>query len=51
MKKKKFDTVQFMRMARDKLAQELSRMPEKEQIEFLRRKYGHLAKRKHSQPA
>jgi hypothetical protein len=46
MKQKKFDAVQCMRQARKRLAQKLSRLSEKEQLEFLRKKYGHLIERK-----
>ncbi len=46
MKKKGFDAVKFMRDARQRVGKELSKMSEKEQLKFLREKYGHLAKHK-----
>ncbi|MBI4712927.1 MAG: hypothetical protein HY762_06485 [Planctomycetes bacterium] len=42
MKQKKFDAVQCMRQVRKRLAQKLGRLSEKEQLEFLRKKYGYL---------
>ena len=46
MKKKEFDAVKFMRDARQRVGEELSKMSEKQQLRFLREKYGHLVKQK-----
>ena len=44
MKGKKFDAVKMKRQLQRKAEQKLSHLSEKEQLELLHRKFGHLAK-------
>ena len=46
MRGKKFDAVEMKRKLQKKAEQRLSTLSEKEQLELLRKKFGHLTKRK-----
>ncbi len=44
MKSKKYDAVELKRTLQKKAEQKFAGLSEKEQLEFLRRKFGHLTK-------
>ncbi len=46
MKGKKFDAVEMKRQLQKEAEQRLSHLSEKEQLELLRRKFGHLIRQK-----
>lgn len=46
MTEKSFDSVEFMRKARERLAEEWEQRPREEEIRYLRAKYGRLTKRR-----
>lgn len=46
MKCKKFDAVEMKRQLQKKAEQKLSRLTEKEQLELLKKRFGHLMRRK-----
>jgi hypothetical protein len=46
MTRKSFDSVEFMRKARERLSEEWEQKPCAEEIRYLREKYGRLTKRK-----
>ncbi len=46
MKAKKFDAVEMKRRLQKEAEETLSHLSEKEQLNFLRKKFGHLMKRK-----
>ena len=46
MKSKKFDAVEMKRQIQKEVEQKLSGLSEKEQLDLLHKKFGHLTKRK-----
>lgn len=46
MTEKNFDSVEYMRKARERLTEEWEQKPPAEQIRYLREKYGRLIKRR-----